>query len=144
MSDPKLSTALAALLDTLRPANLAFMALHPGDGRERQPVHVVYGGGHLFRADTAAKLGEVALRALAEYAPDAATLDRALGLGALAEPVYERVTAKLAREPVEDYRIDFEDGYGVRPDADEDKDIAAAAREVAKGHAAGTLPAAIG
>jgi citrate lyase beta subunit len=107
-------------------------------------VHVVYGGGHLFRADTAARLGEVARSALAEYAPDPATLDQALGLGALAEPVYRRVVAKLEREPVEDFRIDFEDGYGVRPDADEDRDVAAAAREVAKGHAAGTLPEFIG
>ncbi len=28
--------------------------------------------------------------------------------------------AKLRREPVEDFRIDFEDGYGARSDADED------------------------
>jgi citrate lyase beta subunit len=107
-------------------------------------VHVVYGGGHLFRADTAAKLGEVARRALVEYAPDAAALDQALGLGALAEPVHARVVEKLAREPVEDFRIDFEDGYGTRPDAEEDRDVASAAREVAKGHAAGTLPEFIG
>ena len=40
---------------TLRPANLAFIALHPGDAPARQPVHTVYGGAHLFRADTAAQ-----------------------------------------------------------------------------------------
>ena len=144
MTDSIVSPALRALLDTLRPANLNFAALHPGDVSARQPVHVVYGGGHLFRADTAAKLGELARRALADYAPDAATLDQALGLGALAEPVHRRIEAKLAHEPVEDFRIDFEDGYGVRPDADEDRDVAVAAREVAKGLAAGTLPAMIG
>ena len=142
--DPSPPAAQAALLDSLRAANLAFVALHPGDPPQRQPVHVVYGGGHLFRADTAAKLGEVARRALAEYAPDAAALDQALGLGVLAEPVYARVVDKLAREPVEDFRIDFEDGYGTRPDADEDRDVANAAREVAKGHKAGTLPEFIG
>ena len=90
MTDSIVSPALRALLDTLRPANLNFAALHPGDVSARQPVHVVYGGGHLFRADTAAKLGELARRALADYAPDAATLDQALGLGALAEPVVVR------------------------------------------------------
>ena len=142
--DPSPPAAQAALLDSLHAANLAFVALHPGDPPRRQPVHVVYGGGQLFRADTAAKLGEVALRAMAEYAPDPAALDQALGLGALAEPVYARVTEKLAREPVEDFRIDFEDGYGTRPDADEDRDVTNAAREVAKGHQAGTLPEFIG
>ena len=142
--DPSPPAAQAALLDSLHAANLALVALHPGDPPRRQPVHVVYGGGHLFRADTAAKLGEVALRAMAEYAPDPAALDQALGLGALAEPVNARVTEKLAREPVEDFRIDFEDGYGTRPDADEDRDVTNAAREVAKGHQAGTLPEFIG
>ena len=142
--DPTPPAALTALLDTLRPANLAFTALHPGDGPERQPVHVVYGGGHLFRAETAARLGEVARRSLAEYAPDPSALDQALGLGALAEVVYARLVEKLAREPVEDFRIDFEDGYGTRSDADEDRDVAAAAREVAKGLRAGSLPEFIG
>src|SRR5262249_61266305 len=112
MLDPSSPQAQAALLDSLRAANLAFVALHPGDPPERQPVHVVYGGGHLFRSDTAARLGQVARRALAEYADDAAALDRALELGPLARPVYDRVVAKLEREPVEDFRIDFEDGYG--------------------------------
>lgn len=144
MIDPTPPASLTQLLDTLRAPNQAFMAAHPGDPPRRQPVHVVYGGGHLFRSDTAAKLGEVARRSLAEYAPSPADLDQALGLGALAEAVYTRVTGKLQREPVEDFRIDFEDGYGTRPDADEDRDVAAAAREVAKGHAAGSLPEFIG
>ena len=142
--DPSSPAAQAALLDSLRAANLGFVALHPGDPPRRQPVHVVYGGGHLFRADTAAKLGEVARRALDEYAPDPGALDEALGLGTLAEAVHAAVKDKLAREPVEDFRIDFEDGYGTRPDADEDRDVANAAREVAKGHKAGTLPEFIG
>ena len=38
----------------------------------RQPVHVVYGGAHLFKSDTTRKLGTLAERAVAEYAPDAA------------------------------------------------------------------------
>jgi citrate lyase beta subunit len=136
--------AQAALLESLRAPNLAFMALHPGDPPRRQPVHVVYGGGHLFRADTAAKLGEVARRSLTEFAPEPAALDQALALGKLAEPVYARVVEKLTREPVEDFRIDFEDGYGTRPDPDEDRDVEHAAREVAKGLKAGTLPDFIG
>jgi citrate lyase beta subunit len=143
-TEPSLAARLAALLDSLQAANLAHMLHHPGEPPARQPVHVVYGGGHLFKADTAARLGEVARRSLAEYAPDPSSLNAALGLGPLAGVVHARVSEKLAREPVEDFRIDFEDGYGTRPDDEEDRDAAAAAREVASGLAAGTLPAAIG
>jgi len=62
----------------------------------------------------------------------------------LAHKVYTRVTEKLRREPVEDFRLDFEDGYGNRPDAEEDGHAASSAAEVARGMAAGTLPPFIG
>jgi citrate lyase beta subunit len=62
----------------------------------------------------------------------------------LAFTVYARVVAKLRQEPVEDFRIDFEDGYGNRPDAEEDGHAAAAATEVADGMAAGVVPPFIG
>ncbi|MEJ7811476.1 MAG: hypothetical protein WKG32_13775 [Gemmatimonadaceae bacterium] len=62
----------------------------------------------------------------------------------LAHRVYERVVEKLRREPVEDFRIDFEDGYGNRPDAEEDGHAASVAAEVARGMEAGTLPPFIG
>jgi hypothetical protein len=62
----------------------------------------------------------------------------------LAERVYARVVEKLEREPVEDFRIDFEDGYGNRPDAEEDGHAESVAREVAKGLAEGTLPPFLG
>ena len=52
--------------------------------------------------------------------------------------------AKLKREPVEDLRLDFEDGYGARPDAEEDGHAQSAAKEVAAGMIAGTLPPFIG
>jgi citrate lyase beta subunit len=71
----------------------------------------------------------------------------ALAIGipnALADTVYERVIEKLRREPVEDFRIDFEDGYGNRPDAEEDATADSAAEEVLKGLAAGTLPPFLG
>src|SRR5436305_465387 len=107
----------------------------------RQPVHVVYGGAHLFKFDTAAKLGRLAERTLAEYAPDAAALASAVGVDdELATRVYQSVVEKLRREPVEDFRIDFEDGFGVRADAEEDAAVDAAARELSKGMAEGTLP----
>ena len=111
----------------------------------RQPVHVVYGGAHLFKSDTTRKLGTLAERALAEYAPDASTLAEALGIrDDLAAKVYQRVAEKLHREPVEDYRIDFEDGFGIRSDAEEDATVDAAAAQLSKGLEDGTLPAFIG
>ena len=111
----------------------------------RQPVHVVYGGAHLFKSDTTRKLGTLAERALAEYAPNPATLARGLGLSdALAATVYQRIVEKLRREPVEDYRIDFEDGFGIRSDAEEDAAADAAATQLSKGLDDGTLPPFIG
>lgn len=62
----------------------------------------------------------------------------------LAYTVYEKVLQKLKSEPVEDFRIDFEDGFGNRPDHEEDEVAENAAREVAKGMEKGTLPPFIG
>ena len=62
----------------------------------------------------------------------------------LAYSIYTRVSEKLRREPVEDFRIDFEDGYGNRPDEEEDGHAASAAAEVALGMENSTLPPFIG
>jgi citrate lyase beta subunit len=117
----------------------------PGEPSARQPVHTVYGGAHLFRADTAARLGELARRALERHAPDPAALAGALGMPVeLAERIYPRVRRKLETEPVEDFRIDFEDGYGVRPDREEDAAALAAARETARAVRERSAPPFIG
>ncbi len=126
-------------------ANAATARLYPGDSSRRQPVHTVYGGAHLFKSDTTAKLGTLALRALHQYAPEPGVFAQALGLPErLARPVYERVVEKLKREPVEDFRIDFEDGYGNRPDEEEDHHAVAAAEEVVKGLRHRALPPFLG
>lgn len=134
------------LIAPLSRANGEFAGRYPGENPARQPVHTVYGGAHLFRSDTAPKLGALARAALRENAPDFATF--AAALGAEATPMWRRIHTlvgrKLETEPVEDFRIDFEDGYGNRPDDEEDAHAEAAAREVAKGHAASTLPPFIG
>jgi citrate lyase beta subunit len=65
-------------------------------------------------------------------------------VGWLAYSIYERVLSKLKQEPIEDNRIDFEDGYGNRPDEEEDADAVRCAGEVAKGIEEGTLPPFIG
>jgi citrate lyase beta subunit len=133
------------MLARLAEANQRFARAYPGEPADRQPVHTVYGGAHLFRADLTEKMGAAARRALEEYAPDAATFAPAIALEpSLAEAVYTRVVEKLQREPVEDFRIDFEDGYGNRPDAEEDGHAVSCAEEMARGLREGTLPPFIG
>ena len=140
---------LESILAGLRETHAAMLAAFPGDPISRQPVHTVYGGAHLFRSDTPRKLGALAVRALDDYAPDAQTLSAALVLDAAGNPGFPdmlraRVAAKLSTEAVEDFRIDFEDGYGHRPGDEEDRDCTAAASEVAAAARQGTLPPFIG
>jgi citrate lyase beta subunit len=138
-------TALHAFLDALDKANLSTAVQFPGESPARQPVHTVYGGAHLFSADTARKLGAVALKSLQDHAPDSAAFARAMDLDqGLADRIYTRVIGKLTQEPVEDLRIDFEDGFGARPDDEEDRYAREAAKQVADGLAGGSLPPAIG
>jgi hypothetical protein len=169
LSQSKIQSALGNLED----ASASFARRYPGETGQRQPVHTVYGGAHLFQAGIARRLGDIALATLDEYAPDAFTFARAVGLqGAeslpksgkkaaaierqfaktpgklrnanraawLALTVYAGVLEKLQREPVEDFRIDFEDGYGNRPDEEEDRHATVAAEEAAAGFKQGLLP----
>ena len=137
--------ALHAFVDSLDKANVRTAERFPGDSPARQPVHTVYGGAQLFKADAVQKLGAVALKALQDHAPDPGSLAAALELDpALADRIYLRVVDKLTREPVEDFRIDFEDGFGVRPDDEEDAFARSTADEVAAAMNRHTLPPAIG
>src|SRR2546426_1073451 len=122
-----------------------FARYYSGESGTRQPVHTVYGGAHLFKSDTTRKLGDLALKALSQYAPNATTFAEAIGIDpGVAEIVYGRVQEKLKREAVEDLRIDFEDGYGIRGDDEEDGHAAQAAQDCAKGLKNGTLSPFIG
>jgi citrate lyase beta subunit len=125
---------LHPLMERLKLASAEHDRIYPGPTAERQPVHVVYGGAHLFKAGTPARLGSIALDTLRKYVPSPAGLAGFIGLApSLSETIYSRVIQKLEHEPVEDYHIDFEDGYGYRPDAEEDAHAVAAARELAAG-----------
>jgi len=142
MDAPELAEATAAL----REANLAFARRYPGERAERQPVHTLIEGAHRFHAGVARERGGEALAALDVYAPDGATLGRALGIveHPSLDAIAARVRDKLAREPVEDYRIDFEDGYGVRSDDAEDREARRVADEIARGMREAALPSSIG
>ena len=51
----------------------------------------------------------------------------------LSYTVYKKIIEKLMTEAVEDFRIDFEDGFGNRPDEEEDATAVNAANELAEG-----------
>ncbi|MFI6080746.1 DUF6986 family protein [Streptomyces sp. NPDC051217] len=146
----KVATSLAdavgaSISASLAPVDAELARRYPGDPGTRQPVHTVYVPADAFDVGTVRSWGDQALAALDEHAPDAASLARALGLsGELAGPVYERVRAKLEREPVEDLRIDFEDGYGAHSDEEEDIAAARAARLVHAAYEDGAAPPYMG
>ncbi len=140
------ASAFAEAQEALREANLGFAETHQGEEPGRQPVHTVYGGAQLFACDSVPKLGAIALRAMSQYLPDPATMASALGIAshdALAT-IHTRVREKLTKEPIEDFRIDFEDGYGNRPDSEEDHHAGVVADEVSRGMKANTLSPFIG
>jgi len=170
-----LTTLAASHFEALSQANRAFSAVYPGDRPARQPVHTVYGGAQLYKAETTQRLGELALKSFEAYAGNAIELATGVGFlsptaligldsvtlaeryqadpeelrrvspkGWLAQTVYERVKAKLAREAVEDFRIDFEDGFGARPDAEEDETAQRAASELARAMKEARTPPFIG
>ena len=117
---------------------------YPGDDGSRQPVHTVYVPADQFTPSLAADWGAQA-RDVVEAAGGMEQLAHLLGLdGVLAAEVARKAGAKLASEPIEDLRLDFEDGYGDRGDAAEDADAVRAADNVSAAVADGTAPPYIG
>ncbi len=144
---PAVSPVLEKILAPLAASNVLLGQTNLGpDKQTRAPVHVLYGGAHLFKRDTSARLGKLAQDAWARYSPDASTFAKALGLPPTdtLQLAYARTTQKLIAEPIEDLRIDFEDGFGLRPDAEEDATAVRCALEVAAGLADATLPSMLG
>ena len=107
----------------LAPVDAALSAHYPGDRGGRQPIHTVYVPADKVTETIVDEYGKAALDTILAHGP--------LGYS---NEVNRRVDDKLRREPIEDLRIDFEDGYGNRDDGEED----AAAR--ATGALAGRLP----
>ncbi len=113
---------LGELGAVLAPADVQ-AALYPGEPATRQPVHTVYVPAHAFRATTPAEWGLAALDLIGQYPAE---------FKQVAEPqVRELVIAKLTSQPIEDLRVDFEDGYGIQPDGAEDDAARAGGRALA-------------
>ncbi|MBA3310152.1 MAG: aldolase [Nocardioidaceae bacterium] len=121
--------------------------LYPGDDGRRQPVHTVYVPADQVTADITLRWGAEARASLDQHAPTPQAFADALGLPvhmdgyALAKDgVWNSVLHKLETEPIEDLRIDLEDGYGSREDEVEDHDVVAAARALVEAAAHGVAP----
>ena len=138
-----LDGALLARLDAdLAAADAALAAHPPGTADLVQPVHTVYLPAGGYRPGVAVEWGRSALASLAENAPDASALAAATGLDAVrVAAVWELVLRTLGTAPIEDLRIDFEDGYGHPGDDAEDADAVRVARELVADIGAGTAPA---
>jgi citrate lyase beta subunit len=139
---PRLGADVLDDLDRrLAPADAELAARYPGDSGARQPVHTVYLPADQMAVGVPADWGARALAALEEHAGSAAALAGATGIDqALVGQVLPGVLAKLEREPVEDLRIDFEDGYGPRPAEEEDAHAQGAARALAGALAGAAAP----
>lgn len=138
--------ARAAVDALLAPVDADLARRYPGDSGSRQPVHTVYVPADVFGVDTVRDWGRQALEAFDTHAATPAALAGALSVAddALLADVHARVRAKLEREPIEDLRIDFEDGYGPRPDAEEDAAAVRAAELIAAAVADGSAPPYVG
>jgi len=118
---------------------------YPGDGSGRQPLHTLYVPADRSSERTAVEYGEEARRLLETHAPDAVSFATAFGVDpGVAELTRARVMGKLEREPVEDLRIDFEDGYGSRRDEEEDRHAVEAARVIGEARRAGVASPFLG
>lgn len=117
-------------------------------GFGHQPSHTFIEGAHKFTATRVRELGDEAQAALDKWAPNGDALSRAVTESswppALSLSMYGWVHDRLQVQPIEDFRIDFEDGYGFRSDSDEDSHAESAAKAAAKAGHLKELPPYIG
>ncbi len=131
MSEPTLAALSATVDQHLVAADLALARDFPGERSVRQPVHTVYVPAHQYDVATVSSWGERALAELDGY-PDDQAFAAAIGLSAsVVGEVMPRVRSKLEIEPIEDLRIDFEDGYAGHSEAQEDAAVRAAVAAIA-------------
>jgi hypothetical protein len=144
---PRLGASdLDRLLAGVAAADETYRRAWPGPPRTRQPVQVLYVPADRVGPGTAHEHGAEALRLLHAHAPDVGHFADATGIldVFLADEVRARVATRLATGPVDDLRVDFEDGYLGRSEAEEARDAVAAARSVASAVASGDGPPFVG
>lgn len=142
MTEPVLGEEVYAELDRrLADTDAVLARRYPGDRGGRQPIHTVYIPADRYTAEAVPQWGAECRRLLSAHGlglvDQLQTSDFDLGD---ALEIYGRVTAKVEREPIEDLRIDVEDGYGHRPDAEEDAAVRAAAEALSESQTKGHGP----
>ena len=144
MAEPSLSEDFLAETDATLAATDTFLEqAYPGEDGRRQPVHTVYVPADRYTPELPRQWGDAALALVKEHGGMTALCGE-LGLNPdLTGQVAERVTAKLRADPIEDLRLDFEDGYGDRGER-EDADTVRAAGAVADALAADMAPEFVG
>ena len=90
-------------------------------------------------ADTLPPFGDVAAALENRFDADAEQLKSENYAAWFALCVYRRTVEKLEREAVEDFRIDFEDGYGFRPNDEEDAHCISSSNALAESFLRGTI-----
>ncbi|WP_194395991.1 DUF6986 family protein [Microbacterium atlanticum] len=135
---------LAGLDRMLASADELLTARYPGDDGARQPLHTVYVPADRYTPALPREWGDAALDAVGAHGGIAAVLHE-LGIPAAhARAVSAFVDSKLRAEPIEDLRLDVEDGYGDRGDEAEDADVRRAAAHVVAAVAEKTAPGSLG
>ncbi len=130
----------------LAPVDAEYAKNYPYDPQGRQPVHSVYVPGHIYTPELPKEWGEKALAAVNEAGGMGHLIDVH---GLVTDPeekalIALKVEEKLATEPIEDLRIDFEDGYGSHPDEDEDAAVIGSANHLGKALTDGVAPPFVG
>jgi hypothetical protein len=106
-----IARAVTEVDELLAASDHALQFSYSGQRSGRQPVHTAYVPADQFRPGLAVEWGRQATQALADCAPSPADFGEAMGVpDDIAAVVREGVLAKLSDEPVEDFRLDFEDG----------------------------------
>ncbi len=119
--------------DFLTKANQRFQSNYPGESTLKQPIHTLYLGAQHFNEQYLEGAGQEACRYFETYLPDPDAINSIfkLQLDALeSQQLYRLVKERLASTPIEDFRIDFEDGFGDRSDDEEDQAAIACAKAV--------------
>nr|WP_330166665.1 aldolase/citrate lyase family protein [Brevibacterium sp. CCUG 69071] len=154
---------LAEIDSLLSETDALLRTSYPGERDARQPVHTVYVPGHDTSPTLPRDWGRQALDAvesnggmvqLAERVIIAARKEAGAVSGSIvpslhqiareAEMLAEAVTEKLRSEPIEDLRLDFEDGFGRQSDESEDRWVKQAARDAIAGLSEPAAPAFFG
>lgn len=130
------------IAESLAATDALLASAYPGDDGSRQPVHTAYIPADTFNAGLPLQWGTTALAAAdAQGGLEAVAASLGFANPATLAGLVER---KLGAEPIEDLRLDFEDGFGSRPDTEEDAHALAAGREVSDAVRSGSAPPFIG